>query len=267
MPGYFPESRVSSSTSGVELSELHQLDLETRRATRDDVGAMAHIFIHCFRNDSTARLLYQSDTIWPVVVDMLMIYLRDNYNYVIVAVEMTTRQVVGWTSASIVFPGEVDHFKYCDSTVWAGRQLLGREVRARERNRAPVPMDEVKRSDLISKLREHNRNGQNRHAAGQRLVINTVALHPDVVRHQLPEVAGSLLSDVKGLAMENPMPIWMQLPESLNIKIWEVFADLNFRGVAYFDLNLDRYASEEHWSQREWGIERWFQWVLPAGDL
>lgn len=264
MPGYYVESGVSSG--GVELSDLRQLDLDTREATRDDVGAMAHIFIQRFRNDSTARLLYQSDSIWPVVIEMLGTYLCDDYTYVILAEEMTTGQVVGWTSVSIVFPGEDDLFKYCDSTVWAGRQLLRQETRARGRN-AAVPMDEMKRAGLISKLREHNRNGQNRHVAGLRLVINTVAVHPDVVPNEIPEVAGSLFSYVKELGRDDPLPIWMQLPEYLSDTIWEVFVDLNFDEVGFCDLNLARYANEEHWGQREWGFERWTQWVLPAGDL
>lgn len=264
MPGYFAESGVSSG--GVELSELPQLDLDTRQATGDDVGAMTHIFIQCFRNDSTARLLYQSDSIWPVVVEMLRNYLCDDYTYVLLAEETTTGQVVGWTSVSLVTSGEDDHFKYCDSTVWAGRRLLRREARARGRH-APVPMDEMKRSGLISKLREHNRNGQNRHAVGQRLVINTVAVHPDVVPNQIPEVAGSLFSHVKDLARGDSLPIWMQLPEYLSNKIWEVFVDLSFDEVGFCELNLARYANEEHWRQREWGFERWTQWVLPAGDL
>lgn len=264
MPGYFTESGVASG--GVDLSELPHLNLVTREATRADVGAMAHIFIQCFRNDSTARLLYQSDSIWPVVVEMLRYYLYDDHTYVILAEEMSTGQIVGWTSVSIVIPGGDDHFKYCDSTVWAGRQLLGRETRARGRH-APVSMDEMKRSGLISKLREHNRNGQNRHAAGQRLVINTVALHPDVVPNEIPEVAGSLFSYVKDIARGDPLPIWMQLPEYLSNKIWEVFVDLHFDEVGFCDLNLARYATEEHWSQRQWGFERWTQWVLPARDL
>ena len=264
MSGYILESGVPSS-GGVELSEVQELILDTREATSEDIGAMAHIFIQWFRDDSTARLLYQSDSIWPVVVDMIRNYLDDDYTYLIIVEEKTTEQIVGWTSVSVVTSGEDDYFKYCDSTVWAGRQLLRREARAR--GQAPVPMDEMKKAALISKLREHNRNGQNKHADEQRMVINTVALHPEIVLGELPEVAGRLFNHVIDFARGEYLPVWMQLPEFFSDSIWEVFVDTGFDEVGSVELNLSRYTNEEHRSQRQWGVERWAQWVLPVDDL
>lgn len=173
---------------------------------------MAHIFMKSFQDDRTAQLLYPRDSIWPVVVEMLRNYLADDYTYVRVAWDEHTNTIVGWTSVSLVALNDDDYFKFCDSTVWAGRQLLRKE--AQIRHGRPVHVDEMRRAGLITELRKRNREGQIRHSEGQHLVINTFAIHPDVVEEEIPEIAYKLMDDTRDLAKrgtyfrEMILPIW-----------------------------------------------------------
>ena len=257
MSGY-AESGVSSS--GVDVTMIQELLLHTRDARREDVGAMANVFIRSFWHDKIAQLLYPHDSIWPEVVEMIQAYLLDDYTYLVLAEDEYTDTIVGWTSVSLVTSDEDDYFKYCDSTVWAGRQLLRREARAR--GEAPVPMDEMKRAALISKLREHNRDGQNRHACGNRLAINTIAMKPDVFESEIQEIAYRLIDHSRDVAERECLPLWAQVPNNSLGDLEELYEGTGFTKVGSFELDLNRYASEEHRSRSSWRIQKWTQWVF-----
>ena len=239
---------------------LHELLLYTRDARGEDVGALANIFIRSFRHDKTAQLLYSHDNIWPEVVEMIKTYLLDDYTHLILAEDELTDTIVGWTSVSLVAPGDDDYFKYCDSTVWAGRQLLRMEARAR--HQAPVAMDEMKRAALITELREHNRHGQNRHANGSRLVINTIAMDPDVYEPEIQEIAYRLIDQVRDVALRERLPLWAQVPKNSLGDLEEVYGGTGFAQVGSFELDLNRYTSEEHRRRSTWSVQQWTQWVL-----
>ena len=261
------ESGVPSSE--VDFTMLSQLFLDTRDAKREDIGAMANIFIKAFRDDDTAQLLYPHDSIWPVVVEMLRTYFEDDYTHLVLAWDEYTDTIVGWTSVSLVTADEDDYFKFCDSIVWAGRQLLRREARAR--GQAPMHVDEIKRASLITQLRERNHEGQNRHAGEGRMIlaINTIAVHPDVFGEEIPEIGYKLIDHVRGLAKHHDLPLWAQVPQfSLGVlsDLEEILAEVGFDGVGSFELNLVRYANEEQQRRRDWGLQKWTQWVLRTGN-
>ena len=258
----YAESGVPSS--GVDITMLQELLLHTRDAKREDVGAMASVFIRSFRHDKTAQLLYPHDSIWPEVIEMIKSYLVDDYTHLVLAEDKLTDTIVGWTSVSLVASGEDDYFKYCDSTVWAGRQLLRKETRAR--GEAPVSMDEMKRAALISKLREYNRNGQNRHASGNSLVINTVAINPDVFELEIQEVAWRLIDHIRDVARIERLPLWAQVPRNSLGDLEELYGGTGFAQVGSFELDLNRYTSEEHRRRSNWGVQKWTQWVLRLGN-
>ena len=249
---------------GVDVTTIPKLLLHTREARNEDVGAMANIFIRSFRHDKTAQLLYPHDSIWPEVVEMIKTYLFDSHSHLVLAEDQFTDTVVGWTSINHLASGEDDYFKYCDSTVWAGRQLLRREARAR--GEAPVPMGEMKRAALISKLREHNRVGQNRHADGDRLVINTIAMKPDVFELMLQEIAYRLIDHIRDVAKRLRLPLWAQVPKNSLGDLEEVYGGTGFAQVGSFELDLNRYASEEHGRRSNRGSQKWTQWVFRARD-
>ena len=253
-------SRVPSS--GVDVTMLQHLLLHTREAKREDVGAMANIFIQSFRHDKIAQLLYPHDSIWPDVVEMIRTYLLDEFTYLVLAEDEYTDTIVGWTSVSLVAAGVEDYFNYCDSTVWAGRRLLRRE--ARDRGEGPVPMGEMKRAALISKLREHNRDGQNRHSDRDRLVINTIAIKPDVFESEIQEIAYRLIDHIRDVAKRERLPLWAQIPGNSLGDLEELYKGTGFAQVGSFDLDLNRYTTEEHRSRSNWTIQKWTQWVLRA---
>ena len=254
----YAESGVSSS--GVDVTMLQELQLRTRDARGEDVGAMANIFIRSFRYDETAQLLYNHDSISPVVVDMIKSYLLDDFTYLVLAEDEYTDTIVGWTSVSLVASGDDDYFKYCDSTVWAGSELLRRE--ARTRGEAPVPMEEMKRAALIGKLREHNRTGQNRHVNGDRLVINTIAMNPDVFESEIQEIAYRLIDHIRDVAKSERLPLWAQVPKNSVGDLEELYGGTGFAQVGSFEFDLNQYTSEEHRRRSNWGVQKWTQWVF-----
>ena len=188
---------------GTDFTMLPELFIDTREATFADVGPMATIFLKALGEDATAQLLFPRDESWPIVVEMLRNYLDDEYTQVLVAYDEYTDTIVGWTSVSLVTSDQDDYFKYCDSSVWVGRQLL--RQRAQASGRRPLHVDDMKRAAFITKLREKNRNGQNRYAneaGGHRLVINTVAIHPEAVEEEIPQIAYKLIDDARDIAKE-----------------------------------------------------------------
>lgn len=72
----FPESGVPRG-GGIDFTRLQELCIVTKSAKREDIGAMAHVFLDSFPDDKTARLLYPRDRVWPVVVEMLRTYLEE----------------------------------------------------------------------------------------------------------------------------------------------------------------------------------------------
>ena len=259
----FAESGVPSS-EGIDFTMLPELFLDTRDAKSEDVGAMAHIFIKSFKDDKTAQLLYPHDSIWPVIVEMLRTYLDDDYTRVLVAEDEYTDTVVGWMSVSLVTEDQDDYFKFCDSTVWAGRQLLRRQTQAR--GQTPLHSDEMKRAALITRLRNCNREGQSRHAAGQRLVINTIALHPDAFEDEIPEIAYKLIDHVRDIAKEGHLPLWAQVPQGSLGDVESLFEEIGCDQVGSFELNLNYYASEGQRRRGTFGPQKWTQWVLRTGN-
>ncbi|KAF6240235.1 hypothetical protein HO173_001846 [Letharia columbiana] len=259
-----PRGTESGGDSPAELdfTELDELFIMTREAERGDVGAMANIFIKSFKDDKTAQLLYPHDEIWPVVVEMLRNYLDDDYTHVIVAEDRYTDTTVGWTSVSLVASDQEDHFKFCDSTVWAGRRLLHLG-----RSEGPLHVDEVRRAGLITQLSRRNRDGQKREIDGQHLVINTFAIHPDVFEEEIPEIAYKLMDDTRDLAKGEGLPLWAQLPQNSLGNLEELFQEIGFAEVGSFELNLTGYTNEEHRRRRRnWGWQKWTQWVLKIGN-
>ena len=266
-----PESGVPSSSGILDFTTLEQLFIVVREAKRDvDVGPMANIFIKSFADDKTAQLLYHRDRIWFVVVEMLRTYLDDDYTHVMVAWDAYSDTIVGWTSVSLVTSDQADYFAFCDSTVWAGRQLLRRDIR--NRRGAPLHLDEMRRASLITKLQQQNREGQNRHASadgqgqGQHLVINTIAIHPEVVEGEIPEIAYKLLDEARDLAKREGLPLYAQVPQNSLGNLETLFEEIGFAEVGNFELNLNRYASEAQSRWRNWGFQAWTQWVLRTGN-
>lgn len=257
------ESGVASSGE-VDLTTSDEPFIVTCEATSDDIGAMANIFIKSFRDDKTAQLLYPRDGIWPVAVEMLRYYLDDDYSHLRVAWDENTDTMIGWTSVSIITPDEEDPFKFCDSTVWAGRQLLLTERRTR--SEAPLHLDEMRRAHLTTELSERNRDGQNRHINGQHLVINTFAIHPDAFEGKTPEIAYKLMDDARDIAKAESLPLWAQVPQDPLGDLEELFEEIGFTKVGSFELDLTQYASEEDRRRRNWGFQKWTQWVLRAGN-
>lgn len=224
---------------------------------------MANIFLKSSEDDDTAQLLYSRDGIWPVIVEMLRNYLADDYTHVRVAWDEYTDTIVGWTSISLVTSDQEDYFKFCDSTVWAGRQLLFREAQTSRGD--PPHVDTMRRSGLITQLRNRNCSGQNGHINGsQHLVINTIAIHPDIFVDEIPTIAYKLIDDARDLAMEEDLPLWAQFPQSSMVDredLENIFREIGFAKVGSFELDLTRYASEHHRRRRYWGIQKWTQWV------
>ena len=274
--------------SGVDVTMLPELHLDTRDARREDVGAMANIFLSTFRYDRIAQLLCPLDRIWPVVVEMLHAYLEDDCTHVILAKDGYTDTTVGWTSVNLVTSIEEDcvtsieedcvtsieedcvtsieedFFRYCDSIARAGGQLVLRE--AWTRNQAPIPIDELKRLNLISIIREHNYRGQYRHANEQRLVINTIAIRPDVCVYEIPEIAHVLVDHIRNIAKKERLPIWTQVPTKSPGDLGKLYEETGFSHVGSFGLPLLWYTNEEHRRRRNWGFQNWTQWVLRVGD-
>lgn len=65
------------------------------------------------------------------------------------------------------------------------------------------------------------------------------------------------------------LPLWAQVPQfSLGDlgDLEEIFAEIGFDGVGSFELNLVRYANEEQQRRRDWGVQKWTQWVLRTGN-
>ena len=259
----FPESGVPPG-GGLDFTTLDELFIITHKARREDIGAMAHIFLNSFRDDKTAQLLYPRDRIWPVVVDMLQSYLADDYTTVRVAWDATTRTIVGWMSVSLVSLDDDDYFKFCDSTVWAGRELLRKESQLRQGR--PLHVDEMRRAGLITKLRNRNRDGQNRNTHGSHLVINTLAINPDVYFEEDPEIAYQLMDDARNLAKRERLPLWGQFPEHSIGDLDAIFQEIGFAEVGSFELNLNRYANEHQRRREDWGTQKWSQWLLRTGN-
>lgn len=256
------ESGVSSS--GVDFTTLEQLYLDVREAKREDIGAMAHIFIKSNIHNKTSQLLYNHDDIWPEVVEMLRNYLADDYTTALLAWDSYTDTTVGWTSVSLVTSDEDDYFKFCDSTVWAGRQLLRKETLSR--GHTPLHIDQMKRASLITELRNRNRDGQNRHTDRDRLVINTVAIHPDIRNSEIFETAHYLVDRARDLAKKERLHLWAQAPLGSMSDPWHIFEEIGFTRVGSFELNLNSYANEEQRRRGNWGFQKWDQWVLQIGN-
>ena len=240
------ESGVPSQ-GGIDFTRLAELFIVTRDARWEDIGAMANIFMKYFQDDRTAQLLYPRDGIWPVVVDMLRAYLADDYTTVRVAWDEHTDTIVGWTSVSIVALDDDDYFKFCDSTIWAARELLRKESQLGRGG--PLHVDEMRRAGLITELRKRNRDGQKRHSGGQHLVINTFAMHPDVVEEEIPEIAYKLMDDTRELAKQERLPLWGQFSEYALGDLEELFQEIGFAEVGSFALDINRYANEEQRSR------------------
>ena len=235
---------AESGVGGIDFTRLPELFIVTRDARREDIGAMANIFMKYFQDDRTAQLLYPRDGIWPVVVDMLRSYLADDYTTVRVAWDEHTETIVGWTSVSMIFGDEVDdYFKFCDSTIWAARELLRKESQLGRGG--PLHVDEMRRAGLITELRKRNRDGQKRHSAGSHLVINTFAMHPDVVEEEIPEIAYKLMDDTRELAKNERLPLWGQFSEYALGDLEELFREIGFDEVGSFALEINRYANED----------------------
>ena len=124
----------------------------------------------------------------------------------------------------------------------------------------------MRRAELITQLRQDNRDGQNRNIDGQRLVINTVAIHPDVYHGEIPEIAFKLIDSTRALARRECLPLWAQFPQNALGNLEELFEEIGFDQVGSFELDLARYANEEHWRMRNWGRQKWRQWVLQVGN-
>lgn len=261
MPDRGTESGVSSNA--VDFTTLDELFIDIRDANRADVGAMANIFIKSFEDDATAKLLYSHDQIWPIIVEMLTQYLADDWTHLRVAWDEYTDTIVGWASISLVDPGGAsDYFDFCDSTVWAGRELLRRETRDRT---GPLHFDEMRRAALMAQLRRRNQEGQRRHVDGQRLVINTVAIHPDVFEDEIPEIAYKFLDDGRDIARDERLPLWAQFPRGLPGNLEELFEEIGFVEAGGFELDLFRFANEEH-RRSHWGVQKWTQYLLQPGN-
>ena len=124
----------------------------------------------------------------------------------------------------------------------------------------------MRRRNLITQLREENRNGQNKHIEGQRLVINTFALHPDVFEDEIPEIAYKLMDETRDLAKRKGLPLWAQFPQNSLGDLEALFQEIGFAEVGSFDLDLTGYASEELRRMKYWGNQKWMQWVLREGN-
>ena len=124
----------------------------------------------------------------------------------------------------------------------------------------------MRRRNLITQLREENRNGQNKHIEGQRLVINTFALHPDVFEDEIPEIAYKLMNETRDLAKREGLPLWAQFPQNSLGDLEALFQEIGFAEVGSFDLDLTGYASEELRRMGSWGNQKWMQWVLRKGN-
>ena len=260
-------------------------------ATKDDVDAMVSIFIESFRDDPTAQLLYTPDAIRPIADLMIKHYMADDYSHVRVTWDEKTGTMLGWTSVSIVAPDEEEVFRFCDSTVWAGRRSLmvggahprgglpaSIEHQSEERNR---------RVRLTDELSRRNRDGQKSHIRGKYLVISTLAIHPDAFKGKVPDIAFALLDDARDVAMAEGLPLWAQFPGKALGDLEGLFAEIDFEEVGErsalgdleglsaeigfeqvgsFELDLTQYASEALREQRQWGYQKWTQWVLRAGN-
>lgn len=126
----------------------------------------------------------------------------------------------------------------------------------------------MRRAGLITQLRTRNRDGQERHIHGQHLVINTIAIHPDVFEDEIPQIAYKLIDDARDLAKAEGLPLWAQFPGDYMGDLGGLFFEVGFVEVGAFELNLVGYVSEEQRRRRRrnWGVQRWTQWVLRSGD-
>lgn len=74
------------------------------------------------------------------------------------------------------------------------------------------------------------------------------------------------MDETRDHAQRMDLPLWAQFPQNSLGNLEALFQEIGFAEVGSFELNLTRYTSEEHRRRRNWGYQKWTQWVLRRGN-
>ena len=144
---------------------------------------------------------------------------------------------------------EASHF-----SAYALFRFLEGEARSRGEDPSQLSRNNNPRFRLAWELFSWSRDGQASHVAGSHLVVNCLAIRPDMHRDWNREVAGKLLRLVVHRAETSTRPIFTQVPEEQ----MRFFRDVGFREVASLTLDLNNYVDA---GSSDMGTQEWVQMV------
>lgn len=225
------------------------LDIDIFRAEHCHVIAMAHVFLNSFDLDGSVKLMYTKAEIWPVVQEILHVYMDNPRIDFRLAVTRDSGLIIGWISfGTIPASGPVPAFAFNELTSWATQRLL-RGNTADNRYR------------LAAELEHQSRHGQNQHMPRYMLVINTIIVGPEYRRLG---VAGRLLRFVVDRAQGTDWAIWAQTPAVYVELFWRA----GFLEVGTFGLDLNAFKPPEEIAKgihgKQLGTQTWSQMKLAT---
>ena len=144
---------------------------------------------------------------------------------------------------------EASHF-----SAYAFFRFLEGEARSRGEDPSQLSRNNNPRFRLASELSSWSRHGQASHVADSHLVINCLAIRPEMHRDRFREVTWKLLSWAVERAERARRPIFTQVPEGQ----MRFFRDVGFREVASMTLDLNNYVDA---GSSDMGTQEWVQMV------
>ena len=255
-----------------------RLEIEVDRAVPSKIVDMRAIFSEAFQaeNPKLAQVMYAGVHPSPAVADILSRHLHSEYSRFMIAYDITKGLVpdpsivregedynffdepmaYGWVSWGIVPNGAaLNSYAACDLSVAVIFKLLATE--ARDRGQDPRQLStQDPRVRLLNTLTSLSKEGQVKYVGGScaHLVVNTLALWPEMARGEDLEMARKLLGCVVEFAEDNDWPIWTQVPLGQR----RFFREAGFIEMGAFTLNLNVYAPR---GGTDWGMQEWIQMV------
>ena len=144
---------------------------------------------------------------------------------------------------------EASHF-----SAYALSRFLEGEARSRGEDPSQLSRNNNPRFRLAGELSSWSRNGQGSHVAGKHLVVNCLAIRPEMHRDWNREVAEKLLRWAVDFAEDTAWPIFTQVPEVQ----MRFFRGVGFREVASMTLDLNNYVDA---GSSDMGTQEWVQMV------
>ena len=144
---------------------------------------------------------------------------------------------------------EASHF-----SAYAFFKVLEGEARSRGDDSSQLSRNNNPRFRLARELFSWSRDGQGSHASGSHLVVNCLAIWPEIHRDWQREVAGKLLRWAVQSAEMTTKPIFTQVPQGQ----MHFFRDVGFREVDSIILDLNDYVGA---GSSDMGTQEWVQMV------